>query len=1022
MIVDLYRFGSRIASVFILILVFSLQTSIFAQSGSIKGIVFDKDSKEPLVGADIIIKGTSLGAASDLDGAYSIKNIAAGRHTFIISYIGYNSDTVVLSMSANKELIRNFYLSANSIQGQTIVITGQAQGQVAAIQEQLSSNKIVNVVSEEKIQELPDFNAAAAIGRLPGVSTTQSSGEAQKVVIRGLAPQYNEIAIGGIMLASTGSTSIGATSQGGGSGSGQTSNDRSVDLTMVTPYMIKDIEVYKALLPDMEANAIGGYVNMELREAPSGLHGDLLWQSGYTNFENKYSNYRAVASASDRFFNDMLGVYVLGNAESYDRNDDVMNASYSTNGTQINPSTGFRDVVVANISLDRHIETRNRYGGNVILDYTLPNGSITSVNMFSRLNANYQDYKQTMQYTGNASGLAFTYGSSDANTDLAVNSLEAKNDFGFILVDLKVANSYSFNNNPNSPYEQFNDLYSVNTNGNINKVPEDLLNEIQYNPAVPKLVGSSLFSSQYKENDQVYKGDFKIPLNIENTVSGFFKFGGQFRFNYHNNEQNTPYIQIDHGQDSINSQSAEFVVSQFPQLSWNAQGYFPASEFTSNNGSLRSSFLNNKFGSMLWAANGGLLDQMTNAIANDPLLNGNNPLSGSSSANPGGWQDGLYQYLTNDYIYIERYYASYLMSELDFGQNLMVVGGARFEQVNGQYTAYNLVDVRNPSKQQFDTDTITSYTQNHFWLPQVQVKYTPSEWLDLRYAYTQTIARPDYSAISPHFNISNNYNSVYAGNPDLVPAQAYNHDLEITFHSNDLGLITIGGFYKTIKNFSYSTSYNLFNQSPAKGFDSVNSFMINSSTKPNLNSTLYTYINDPYKAYVKGVEIDYQTRLWYLPFPLDGLVLGINYAHIASSTNYPLFDTKTVNNPKPPPKFITAFVDTVQSGRLVDQPNDLVNAYIGYDYKGFSGRFSFLFQGNSVSSISNYPEGDGFTRNYFRIDASFKQELPVPGLDIFLDFNNLNDEANISTQTTIGGFTNEDYYGMTADFGIRYKL
>jgi hypothetical protein len=78
----------------------------------------------------------------------------------------------------------------------------------------------------------------------------------------------------------------------------------------------------------MEANAIGGFVNMELREAPSGLRTDLLLQSGYTAKSNNYGNYRIVLSGSNRFFKEKLGVYVLGNIESYDRNSDNMTAGY----------------------------------------------------------------------------------------------------------------------------------------------------------------------------------------------------------------------------------------------------------------------------------------------------------------------------------------------------------------------------------------------------------------------------------------------------------------------------------------------------------------------------------------------------------------------------------------------------------------------------------------------------------------------------------------------------------------------
>jgi len=277
---------------------FFVMTPSLMASGTIKGKVFDKDSKDALPGANVVVKGTSIGAATDLNGAFSIPNAPSGEQTITVSYLGYVSVSMTIKIPDGGSATQDFYLGATTIRGETVLITAQAQGQVQAINQQLASDKIVSIVSEAKIQELPDFNAAEAIGRLPGVSTLQSSGEANKVVVRGMAPQYNEVAVGGITLASTGSTQIGATSLPGLT-SGSTNDDRSVDLTMVTPYMIKSIEVYKSLTPDMEANAIGGYVNMELREAPSGLHGDALWQSGYTQKSNTYGNYRAIVSGSD---------------------------------------------------------------------------------------------------------------------------------------------------------------------------------------------------------------------------------------------------------------------------------------------------------------------------------------------------------------------------------------------------------------------------------------------------------------------------------------------------------------------------------------------------------------------------------------------------------------------------------------------------------------------------------------------------------------------------------------------------
>jgi TonB-dependent receptor len=982
-------------------------------SAILQGIIYDKTTKDRMPGATIVIKGTTMGAISDLDGQYLIRNAPSGRQTIVISYIGYTQISIVLDIPKEGTIKHDFSLEITTIRGKEIVVTAQASGQASAIQQQLSSNKIVNVVSEAKIQELPDFNAAQAISRLPGVSTLQSSGEANKIVIRGLAPQYNEVAIGGMTLASTGNTSIGATSQGGTSGA--LSQDRSVDLSMVTPYMIKSIEVYKALTPDMNANAIGGYVNMELREAPSSLHGDILWQSGYTQKSGTYGNYRLVASGSDRFFDDNFGVYALVNAESYDRNADNMSASYNITNHIIG-SNGYEPVSVANISLNRHFETRKRYGGNLILDYKLPSGSIKMINMFSRLKSDYQDNTMTLDYVGR--NLGFSYRAGDNTTDIAINSLDFTNDFGFMSVDLKAANTYSFNQLPNSPFFQFSQTGSIGSSAPVNTTPENLTNLVNYigkgGDKSTYLTSVSLFNAMYKENNQDYKGDFKIPYNIGSDLSGYFKLGGEYQYKDHRNSQNTPYANLN-GTSTIQNQMINAIRARYPGLSYDSlAGKFAASNFTSTDSKIVATFLGNSFGKFLWGANSSTLTDMANYISNSPQFNANL----SSAANSGGWFDGYYQTLPNTYKYIEKYSSAYLMSELEFYQ-LMLVGGVRYEDEKSLFEAFNLEDGRDTQHQTFYPVTI--YPGNHYLLPMVQAKYGFADWIDVRYAYTQTLARPDYTQLSPHFNMSYDKSQVWAGNPSLLPAQAYNNDVILTFHNNDVGLLSIGGFYKTIQKFTYATQYKLHATSTSEDIQTISSYSI-AGISPKDGAILYTFINSPYKALVKGIEADFQTRLWYLPAPLDGIVCGVNYTHIWSSATYPWRDDKTVFLPPPARGTYTVVIDSSRSGRLINQPNDILNAYVGWDYKGFSVRLSFLFQGNSVSYIGAFAEQDGFTRNYFRTDASVKQQLPLEGFEVYFDVNNINNQMNSSAQSSIGGFTSEQNYGLTADLGIRYRL
>ena len=260
----------KIISIFILLsFILISQSYIFPQTGSITGHVYDKQSKEILTGANIIVKGTSLGAATDINGKYTIRNIPVGPVTLLISYIGYNPISENITISENRTLEQDFYLEAQAIEGQTVTVTAQAEGQLSAINQQLSSNTIENVVSKARIRELPDVNAAESIGRLPGVSIERSGGEANKVEIRGLNPKYSLITVNGVEVPGTGST------------------DRSVDLSLISSNMLDGIVLKKVVTPDMDADVLGGTVDLRLREAPSGLKFNASAQGGY-NALQKY--------------------------------------------------------------------------------------------------------------------------------------------------------------------------------------------------------------------------------------------------------------------------------------------------------------------------------------------------------------------------------------------------------------------------------------------------------------------------------------------------------------------------------------------------------------------------------------------------------------------------------------------------------------------------------------------------------------------------------------------------------------
>jgi hypothetical protein len=229
--------------------------------GSVKGHLEDAQSGEPLMFANVALKGTTIGTVTDEEGNYELPALKPGTYTLIFSYLSYQDVEQQITITAGKELEINGSLQMASIMGEEVVVTAMARGQVAAMNQQVNSNTIVNVVSKEKILELPDQNAAETVARLPGVSLVRDGGEGTKVTLRGLAPRFNSITIDGEKVPST------------------SDQDRSVDLSMFSTDALAGIEFYKALLPDMDGDAIGGQINFTSRTASGGFHGTVRAQT-----------------------------------------------------------------------------------------------------------------------------------------------------------------------------------------------------------------------------------------------------------------------------------------------------------------------------------------------------------------------------------------------------------------------------------------------------------------------------------------------------------------------------------------------------------------------------------------------------------------------------------------------------------------------------------------------------------------------------------------------------------------------
>jgi TonB-dependent receptor len=334
-----------------------------------------------------------------------------------------------------------------------------------------------------------------------------------------------------------------------------------------------------------------------------------------------------------------------------------------------------------------------------------------------------------------------------------------------------------------------------------------------------------------------------------------------------------------------------------------------------------------------------------------------------------------------------------LMGTFNVGPRLTVIGGARYEHYNMNYKAHFLLITHAVDGLCNSPDTLNTVDRNDDnLLPNIQLRYKATDWAEVRLAYTNTLVRPDYQAIMPRTYYDPN-GSAQAGNPRLKPTVSNNYDANVSFFSNKLGLLTIGGFYKQLDNEFFRTNFYYRNLShyPNLAFPDSATFLSLGFPAPAGGTQVQTWFNNPNPGFIRGIEVEWQTNFWYLPRPLNALVFNINYTRVWSNMDY----LQVINTPVPyidesgRQRFRYVTTDTIRSARLLGQSDHVLNMALGIDYKGFSGRVSFNLQSNDITTVGTRSEEDVFTGTVYRWDLMLRQKLPIEGLSISLDIQNL---------------------------------
>jgi len=931
---------------------------LFGQ-GLIKGIVSDASSDDRLIGVNVIIMGTSLGTATDIEGRFQLQGLPERKVSVKFSCVGYESHVQEVDLAAMKTRQLTVRLKATVLEGEVVVITAQLRGQLAAINRQLSANSIVNVVSAEKIKELPDRNAAEALSRLPGISLQRDAGEGQKIVVRGLAPKFNAVTVNGERIPST------------------DVNDRSVDLSMISPDMLAGIEVFKSLTPDKDADAIGGSVNFVVQKAPSELHGGVRAEGGYNRHADDRGNYKTSVRVSDRFYDDVLGVAIGGNIERANRSSHESEVEYRFKEEQ---QTGKATIEVTDLNLADRIEVRKRLGANLTMDYSLPNGEVMLNSFWSRTDRD--EVRRRKRFRVSAFRTEYALRKRETTIDLWTMSLSGKNDFDVFQTSWQLSTSRSNQVVPYSHTARFEELAAFSSTLRLDQGPSVIPRGAYLNLNDTFFKESALDTEDIKDRDYTAHADVKAPFRLGEDVSGYVKAG------------------LKHREKSRSRDNTRFWTSAF-NINYLGQG-----DITGR-----------------WQLTPDKRIKLANFI--DPSFSPKNFLNGQYDFGPGLSLDALERFarefrqasLTgqhagdpvyvldnlidlDDYSASEAITAGFIMSEINLGQWLTFIPGVRYERTFSDYRSVFGTPVQYDDETQ-GIDRVSDSTGNRTvdgFFPMFQLKIKPAYWFDIRAAVTRTLSRPDYINLVPWERIRPNDRTVERGNPDSRHTISWNRDLFVSFYG-EFGLVTIGGFYKSIRDIEYLRVSRIMS-------GALNGY------------TLTSPVNADGTSIVKGLEFEFQTSLKFLPSPFDGVVLSANYSKISSSTVYPFFE---IDPRSPLPPFQPVIIDTVRTGPMPRQADDIANVSLGYEKAGFSGRISLVYQGRSLAIVGQRAELDGYTDASTRWDITMKQTI-WSGLSLSLSINNLTNIADASYLGDKAFPTAEEYFDWTADIGVQFSF
>lgn len=919
----------------------------FAAAQVLTGKVTDVSGEAPLQGAIVSIDGTNRSTSTDRFGEYRIANLPAGDYSVTVSYVGASDLSRSVSVpEAGTSL--DFTVGRDVRYLDNILVVGSAAAQAGAINQQRAADSIISVVDSDGLGNFPDTTVADSLQRVPGLSIVTDQGEGRYVSIRGINTDLIAASINGVRTPSP-------------------EDRRGVLLDGVPSDLLDGIEVQKSLTPDVDADSLGGIINLKTISAFD-RDGQFVRAKveGQWNEITEEISPKATLTYSN-VFNDVFGVAFSLNYQDLRieaHNNEIGEFGFQNNIAYLNDDYEHRwyDLTRQRLGLVANFDWRLNDNTDLYLR-TLFNNYVDD-EIRNKFEFRDLDDSEDTAAGGMIAAAATTVPVNEVDAEVRVRE-ETRNIQTLALGGTTTQDAWTFDYEISYAFADEQDDNNHDVTFRFEDIQDTFPGVLTWDlstPETPRISGTQTLldaiydpanynlddiEREFSVNEDTEIGA-KFDISRESligTTPVTWKAGVKYRDREKVRDENFLFFEPD-----LNL--AAFARDSFidnwrlanPQPSW------PDPDLTR---SLRD--------------------------FNDPTDPDYDPEGSFFDSN------------IADYIIDEQILAGYAMGTFEF-DNLTLVAGVRVEQTD--------VDLQGRLVQEDDLTATTTNFSNDYTniLPSVNAKYEFNDKLIGRAAYYAAIVRPAYGEMAPFIEINDDRDEAAIGNPNLDPYEADNFDLSLEYYPTELSVISVGVFHKDIKDAIFGATFDIADVPSTIDLSSIPAVLLNGDdTDAGEIGEISTFINVD-NSEILGVEFNYVQSLEDLNPSLEGFLV---------SGNLTLTDSES----------------TLPDGRdvpFLNQADTVWNLALGYDSGPWDLRVSANFRSNNLDELID-SELDRTIDDRTLIEASAKYNVN-DHLQIYLEGKNLTDEPEYYYFGEESRLMQYDEFGSSWIFGARYTF